>query len=466
MTLTRRTLLAAAAGGLGTALSGCAVLAPAQRGPTTNADGAAEEVAGPFSWRRAEGARLTVLLHEHAVARTLVQRLAAFTVLTGIEVTPLVVSAETYFDTVTRALVSGQTHVDVFMTGAHAIWQYAPPGWMEDLSPWLGNQSATSGTFDASDFLPNVAGALRWDPQLGSPVGSGPRWALPLGWEATGVVYRPDVLDRLGLRPPGSFAELADVAAAASDEMRRQVPDGYGLAVRGVPGWTSLDAGFITQYLREGGEDFTNVNGRLAPAVDSAASVNFHTRWTEMIRRSGPPAWAAQTAIGCASHVRNGRAAMAYDTVGATLPGRWPAAAAPPLAWAPGPGGPGGRLDSSMIVWGLAVSSRSLRKQAAWLFLQWATGAEHARTAARRGSIDPARMSAARDPAYRSFMAGYPGYLDTVDAVRDNAQVGFTPQPYFFDATTAWSHTLHRIHDGADPTTALTRLADRFRRRA
>ena len=93
----------------------------------------------------------------------------------------------------------------------------------------------------------------------------------------------------------------------------------------------------------------------------------------------------------------------------------------------------------------LAISSRSQQKMAAWLFLQWATGKQHARFAALRNCADPVRRSVLEDGAYRDAVSVHRGYLETLDAVRDTTRITFTPQPYFFDATTAWAGALQDV---------------------
>jgi multiple sugar transport system substrate-binding protein len=468
VTLSRRALLAAAAGGLGALAVGCSGPAAPAGSPPAATGSAADEVTGPFDWRRAAGTTIAVLLPEHLSTRVLQQDLGAFTALTGVQVRTSVLPEATYFDRVTTELVSGLPTVDVFMTGAYMVWQYAPPGWMEDLDPWVANPCATSDEHDEADVLPALQSALRWDLVLGHATGTGGRWALPWGWDPTVLAYRADVLDRLGLRPPQSLPELDEVARATARHMAATVDGGYGLAVRGTRSWAAVDAGFITQLTREGGRDFSVEAGHLVPAVDSDASVRFHRRWLGMVRDAGPPRWTEQTSQGCASHLLSGRAALSYDTSSAALAGgrSGARAAAGPLGWSPGPAGPSGDHASHVWVRSLAMSSRSQRKVAAWLFLQWATGAAHARTAVAHGSVGPARRSVLESGAYRDAVAVHTGYLETVEALRAGMRVAFTPQPAFFDTTTAWAATLQDVHAGADAAEALGRLADRMRRRS
>ena len=473
MTLSRRTLLTAAAGSLGSLAAGCSTRPasdPMTRGmPAAGQGSAADDVTGPYDPRRAEGTAIHALFINNTYSQVLREDLAAFTALTGIEVRTTLLPEEEYFDRVTIALVSGLPDVDVFMTGAYMVWQYGPPGWMEDLDPWLANPSATGEDYDLDDLLPHLQDALRWDFTLGEPVGGGGRWALPWWWESNVLAYRADVFDRLGLHPPETFAKLEDTARVTDAHMKVEQPgEGYGLAVRGSLSWATVQAGFMTQFTREGGRDFTIRGGHLAPAVDSPVSVDFHRRWAAMVREAGPRRWSEYNYQNCTYDLGSGRAAMMYDATSVGLPLDAPraSAAAGLLAWSPGPAGPDGDLSSNLWVSSLAMSSRSQQKMAAWLFLQWATGKKHARFAALRNCADPVRHSVLADGAYRDALSVHRGYLETQDAVRDTTRITFTPQPYFFDATTAWAGALQDMVGGADVPGALAALADRMRRRA
>ena len=52
------------------------------------------------------------------------------------------------------------------------------------------------------------------------------------------------------------------------------------------------------------------------------------------------------------------------------------------IAWAPGPLGPEGDLKTNVWIWSLAMNAGSQKKDAAWYFMQWATGKEFLTTGA------------------------------------------------------------------------------------
>ncbi len=471
--LSRRTLLRAA--GLGAAgsalLAGCGRALSSDHGAlldfsseVTVIGPQADDITGAFSWRRQSSTPLKLLLVEHPYTTAALGDIDDFRRLTGIDVTWEVVSQRDYFNTVTGALIDARAGHDVFMTGTYLIWQYAPPGWMEDLQPWLDNSSATSPDLDLDDIYHFLLAADRWSLNNGRPTGLGGRWALPWGWEPSVFTYRGDEFSRLGLRPPETMDELVDVAAGYQEASRRSQPaDSCGIAVQGMRSWASIYSGFMTQFTREGAQDFISSQGmQLTPEFNSSTSIAFHQKWMGMVSRSGPSDWTSYDHAACLNDLAAGRTGMIFDGIAGTagLNTRPHGPATGSLAWHPGPSGPTGLRSTSFWAWSLAINSRSAHKPAAWLFLQWATGRRHLKRAALEYDHGvPVRRSVAEHPLYRAKMGRHAGYLETVDAVRDTCAVLFTPQSHFLDIGTRWSEALLDIWAGDDITDRLDRLS-------
>jgi multiple sugar transport system substrate-binding protein len=108
------------------------------------------------------------------------------------------------------------------------------------------------------------------------------------------------------------------------------------------------------------------------------------------------------------------------------------------------------------------MSAKSTNKSAAWLFLQWATGKDHLRTAALDPyqHIDPVRASIVEDPAFVDKMSTQINFLETFNAVIEDCNILFTPQPAFFEATTLWAEALQDIYGGADAKETLDALVE------
>ncbi|MGW0496345.1 extracellular solute-binding protein [Streptomyces sp. NPDC003007] len=361
-------------------------------------------------------------------------------------------------------LSSGRASYDVFMLGAYMVWQYGPPGWLEDLGPWMRNSSATGADWDQADFFPNLLQADRWSLKAGAPLGRGGQYALPWGWETNVVAYNTEVFGKLGLKPAETFDELAELAGT----IKRKAPgagfDGmYGIAVRGSRSWATIHPGFMTMYARNGLKDFTVDGGKLTPAMNSPEAVAFTEEWARMVKRGGPPSWTSYTWYQCSSDLGAKKAAMLFDADTAAyfqaVKGASPASGK--IAFHPGPKGPDGSLATNMWIWSLGMNAKSRKKRAGWLFLQWATGKEHLRRSAiTHHHIDPVRKSVADDAAYKDKMRHLPGFLETFETVVDQTKIQFTPQAQFFDATTSWAAALQEIYGGQGAQSVLDGLAD------
>ena len=442
------------------ALSSTQLLASCAFGGTGGQAGESEakDISGSFDWKREEGATIRLLLNKHPYTDALLADLKSFKEKTGIDVQHDIFPEENYFDKVTLDLSSGQANYDAFMLGAYMVWQYGPPGWLEDLEPWIQNESATNPDYDWEDVLPNLRAADSWSLKVGDPLGTGGQWALPWGFETNAIAYRSDVFNKLGLKPAETLDELVELAAVLSEKA-----DGmYGIAVRGTRSWATIHPGFMTQYSRMGENDYTVEGNNLTPAMNTPTSVDFHDKWMGMVKDSGPPNWTQYTWYQVGSDLGAQKAAMIFDadinSYFQNQPGSTPAAGK--IAWHPGPKGPDGSLATNLWVWSLGMNAKSQNKSAAWLFLQWATGKEHLRKAALEANhVDPVRSSIAEDTAFKDVMARNENYIDTFNQLIDSTEIQFTPQPKFFDTTTSWAATLQEIYRGADAKATLDSLA-------
>ena len=102
---------------------------------------------------------------------------------------------------------------------------------------------------------------------------------------------------------------------------------------------------------------------------------------------------------------------------------------------------------SNVWIWSLAMNANGAQKDAAWYFMQWATGPDFDLWGARnKDMVDPVRQSVIKDDQVRSrIQKGYPGYLETYEKTAPDAKIYFTPQPLFFNVTTDWAAALQKM---------------------
>lgn len=465
--MSRRQLLTAMGVGAGAfaasqVLSGCVgaggTVAPGGGGGATAGGSAADEVTGAFDWKRASGTTLHILQTPHVYQQTYAPMFADFTELTGITVEADLVPEADYFTKLNTELAGGQATHDVFMLGAYYIWQYGPPGWLEDLDPWLKNTSATSPDFDYEDLFQGLRDSMKWDFKTGSPVGTGGTWAMPWGFEINNICYNKSVFDQKGITTlPDTFDELLDLAKKLTDRSAGQ----YGIAFRGSRSWATIHPGFMTQYTREGGKDYTFADGALQGVMNSPAAVTFTQKWAQLAKDSGPTSWTTYEYPNCTGDLGDGKAMMCYDADSATYPKNIAGASkmAGNLAWWPAPPGPDGSYATNIWVWCLGMNARSQNKVAAWLFMQWASGKDSMNKAVQSGAFaDPVRQSVF-DGTFKNTLGDFPGYLDAFEKVIGESKILFTPQTKFLETTEDWAVAVQQIYGGADAKSTLDALA-------
>jgi trehalose/maltose transport system substrate-binding protein len=108
-------------------------------------------------------------------------------------------------------LEGGNAGLDVLMLDVIWVPEFAQAGWLLDLTPFLG-PSELDAHFPAA-----VEPAIR----------SGRVWALPWFMNVGLLYYRKDLLDKYGLKPPQTYAELVDQARRIKSGERDPGLDGF-----------------------------------------------------------------------------------------------------------------------------------------------------------------------------------------------------------------------------------------------
>jgi multiple sugar transport system substrate-binding protein len=138
------------------------------------------------------------------------------------------------------------------------------------------------------------------------------------------------------------------------------------------------------------------------------------------------------------------------------------------LGYAPFAANPAAQAPTPNVwIWSLAMSSFSKQKDAAWMFMQWATSVEHDLFGARKMDfVNPVRASVWKDSEFRDRIAkSYPGYLEQHDVSAPGAKIYFTAQPLFFDLTTEWAASLQKmVAKEVSVDEGLDKLADSINR--
>lgn len=401
----------------------------------------------PFNWRKYEGTSIKLLLNKHPYQEALVAELPKFTELTGIQVSYDIFPEQNYFDKVTIDLSGGQGGYDAFMTGAYMVWQYAPPGWMEPLEPYINDPTKTNPDYDFEDIFQGLRDSDNWNLVPGAEnLGKGSQYALPWGFETNAIMYRWDIFEEHGLKPPETLDELVELAKT----LKKLYPDQAGIMVRGSRNWATIHPGYMTMYSSYGCKDYDE---KMHPQMNSPCAIEMTKKWIDMLKAAGPEAWTTYTWYQVGSDFGAGKTPMIFDAdiLGyfQNVPGA--SAASGKIAWAPGPKGPDGQLRTNIWIWSLAMNAASKNKDATWYFLQWATGKEFLTKAAIEYTlVDPVRKSIWDNPDFQKKIKEAKGYYETFQTIMaGDTKIQFTPQPLFFETTTEWAATLQEIYGGS-----------------
>jgi multiple sugar transport system substrate-binding protein len=379
-------------------------------------------LAQDFNWKTFEGQTLSLLLPQHPYQQVLVERLETFTDLTGITVAYDVFPLESYFDEAILDLSRGKSsRHDVLMTDVYHLWQFAPAGWLEKLEPYLSDASKTSSDYDFEDIFQGLRDSTKWNLEAGpSNLGQGSQYALPLAFEAGVMMYRKDLFETHGLSVPQTLDELIEVSTKLKEINPMAIPD---------LSWESFVSVFITLYTSYGCHDFDEA---MLAQVNSSCAVEVTEKWLELVKQvDEQPTPDVALILGFSQP-------QLLDS----------------FAWAVLPG-----QKTNVNIWSLAMNARSKHKDAAWLFLQWATGKDLLGELAIEHQIPaPVRASIWADDAFQQSLSE--SYLQTFQAITtSDMKVQFTPQALFFETIPDWAAALQDIYRGADIRKRLDELA-------
>lgn len=406
---------------------------------------ASKALAADFDWKAHSGKTVKLLLNKHPYTDAMIANLDNFKELTGMDVKYDVFPEDVYFDKVTAALSSGSSEYDAFMTGAYMTWTYGPAGWIEDLNEWIGDPAKTNPNYNWDDMLEGVRASCAWNGQPGGALGSedAKQWCIPWGYEQNNLAYNADMFEAAGVAVPTNIDEMVAAAAALTKD------DIYGIGVRGSRSWATIHPGFLSGYANFGQKDLNLEDGKLSAAMNTDVSKEFHGKWVKMIQDSGAKDWATHTWYQVGTDLGAGKSAMIYDAdiLGYFMNGGDNQMAGK-LAYAPFAANPEASAPTPNIwIWSLAMSKFSKDKDAAWNFLQWASGPEHGLFGATKMDfVNPVRKSVWADEMFRERLnSSYPGYVEMHDVSAPGAKIHFTPQPLFFDLTTEWAASLQKM---------------------
>jgi len=423
--------------------------------------------AGGVDFQKHKGKALHLLMNKHPYMDACIKNLDNFKQLTGLQVTYDIFPEDVYFDKVTTALASKGSQYDAFMTGAYQTWKYGPARQIVDLNQYIKDPKVTSPNYQWTDVSEGLRASDSWDGKAGSQLG-GPgakQWAIPWGFELNSIAYNKRILGDMGIDPPKNLPDLIEKAAKISAAGKGV----YGCGVRGSRSWATIHPGFLSAYSNYGLHDFVVQGGKLKPAMNTKESKDFHKMWIEMIQKGGPKNWTTYTWYEVGNDLGAGNSAMIFD---ADILGYFQqngTKEAGNIAYMPFTANPqASKPTPNVWIWSLAMSEFSKMKEAAWFFIQWATGTENCTFGAVNADlVDPVRDSVWKVPEFQARLEKtYPGYLNQFQKSIGQSRIYFTPQQLFPEFTTDWAAMLQQMYSKEIPVDeGLDKLAQGLERK-
>jgi len=327
-------------------------------------------------WRQQKGATIELAVEEHPWWETVKPLIPCFEKLTGITVKTSVLGENQFVSKLPTELSGGSSTPDVFMV--NQLGQAQGSGWLETLDPYLNNPKLTDQSwYNAGDFFQGAQDFAKLD---------GKFTALPITAEAQMLFVRDDLVPT----PPKAIDDLIAAAAAAN---KGSVA---GFSARAVADANQTPWPFGGFAFSDGGQ-YLDSSG--APHLDSAANVTAAKQYAELISKYGPAGASGWGFLENEQAMQQGKLAMWTDssTFLGALKDTSKSVDADKISAYAFPTGASGKSLPNAWYWTAGMNAKSQNKDAAWLFLEWATSEPISEQGAANGA-SPARQAAWSSP--------------------------------------------------------------------
>ena len=360
------------------------------------------------------GVKLNALMEGHPTTDALRQLLPEFEEETGIRVNMEVIP---YSDMTAKSylvLSTGSDEYDVYFNDwANAVGM-ADAGYLTALEDYISHESL-SRFIEIDDFIPTYAE---------QPFYNGSRYGLPMYGESTFLMYRKDLFEKYDVQVPKTFDDMMTAARKIYEASSGEV---YGVTLRGQQGIHAVYA--WAAFLWGAGGSWFDQDGQLS--LDTEEAISGTQFYSDILNQYGPPGFANFGWTENRVAFTQGRAAMTID---ATVNGAFneddsESAIAGLVGYAPVPAAAGIPLvggQHSLAVHHLYISEYSMAKEAAFLFISWATSKK---VQADGFMIEPhsgvTSLSALNSEAFQNR---YGAFVEGMLAALEQANQNYLPQ--------------------------------------
>src|SRR6266851_242502 len=399
-------------------------------------------------WTKYAGTKLEVILAKGPRGDNLQKNIKEFTDLTGIQVESEQIPEQQQRQKAVIELASGKPSFDVIHLSYHVQKrQFEKAGWLADMSGYLKDPNLTAPDLVESDFS---AAGLQY-----AKNDKGQMLSLPWSVDYFILYYNKELFQKKGVALPKTFDEMA----VAAEKLNDPANGIYGFTGRGLRNanmtlWTNF-------FLNYGGE-FLDAKGNIL--TDGPEAIEATKMYQRLLTKTAPPGVAGFNWMESMASLTQGRAAMWIDGVGWAPPIEDPNASrvVGKIGYALVPAGPKGQYSAAYGD-GVGIAQASTKKEAAYLYCQWAVSKTMGARLLQSGGGVPFRNSVLNDDAVRKGVKMPPEWLDSVIGSAKISKLGLpviVPVAEFRDIVGA---AVTATLSGADPATELKKAHEQFR---
>jgi len=398
-------------------------------------------------WKKYAGTTIEANLIKGPRGELLQKYASEFTELTGIKVESEVIPEQQQRQKAVIELTSGKPSFDVVHVSYHVQKrQFDKAGWLADLTPFMNDPNLTTPDLKVDDFS---AGGLKFARNE-----KGEMRSLPWSVDYFILYWNKELFAKKGLAAPKTLDDMV----AAAEKLNDPANGIYGFTGRGLRNanmvlWTNL-------FLNYGGE-FLDAKGNIL--TDGPEAIEATKLYQHLLTKTAPPGVAGFNWMESMASLTQGRAAMWIDADGWAPPIEDPNASrvVGKIGYSLVPAGPKGQYSATYGD-GIGITQTSTKKEAAYLYCQWAVSKAMGARLLQAGGGVPFRNSILNDETVRKGVKTQE-WLDAVIASARISKLGLPiiiPVAEFRDIVGA---ALTATLSGADPATELKKAHEQFR---
>jgi multiple sugar transport system substrate-binding protein len=401
----------------------------------------------PFDWKRFKGEKIEIFHVKSPRGDLLTRNHKEFEELTGITVGSESIPEQQQRQKSVIEFNSGNTSFDVLEISYHVQKRLlGKSNWLVDVRPLIADKSLTEPAFDLANFS---AGGMAWATQRDGRIDS-----IPFNIDPWVLYYNKELFDAKGVAYPKNFAEIVDAAAKLNDPGKNV--SGFvarGLKNANVPVWSS--------FLLGNGGTFIDRNGKLM--TDTPEAIEAARLYQTLLAKYGPPGVAGFNWNESQSLFSQGRAAMWLDGIGFAAPLEDPTKSriVGKVGYGVMPAGPKQQV-SAVFANGHGISAFSKKKQASWLYVQWASNKTNQARLLQSAAGAPVHNSAYVNPEALAALKVPKAWVDCMVASSRISKPGLPEIAPVTEFRDVYGIALTNMINGADPATEMKKATAEF----